>query len=198
MFMNCFSLQELDLRHFEKRYNQFLPYWIIRSNHELIAGKEIEDWKSYVSSYFASILEVPEDTDRPGRIGEYVKLCRSEPTKPFELLQAPGRRSDVKKYVYEKPYCDIRVVVNNHNHESAKSGLDKKRLSTWIKAPVFSHSPGKVLYDPFFFPTSPAFQRFNDAYLQWFVAEDENNKDKPKNEMLNKKTKRTDFKLHGG
>ena len=195
MFTNCFSLKELDLRSFGKNFTQFLPYWIVRSNHTMILkGK---DWETYAEAYLSSDQK-PTANDCLEGVWEYVRLCGEASEKPMELLQAPNRRSDFKKYIYKKPYCDLRLIIDFRKYEDVKSGLDKKRLNTWIRTRGFSCNPGETLYNPHWSPGPQALQRFNDAYLQWFVTEDENNEDKLKEDLLNRKTKRTHFVLHGG
>jgi hypothetical protein len=214
LFDNCFSLKELDLRYFSDDYEHLLPCHIKQSNPKLL--RERGD-TGYFASFFA-FGRTPNFGDFPSAKRGYIERCCKEADEPFVYI----KHTDVQEYGHmltgsAKPCCDVRLVtfVPRYFRAHASFGakvpsmcyrqpihLNNSDFHTLIEADSFADSAEKLsrpLYDEFVLSDQrPVFRRFNDAYLQWFVTEDENNEDKPKNEILNKKVKRTNFVLHGG
>ena len=203
LFTNCFSLEVIDVRAFKQSNKRIFPYWLVRINPKIITQKLLsgdKDWKSYLSSAFAARVK-PEDMkiaidSYPENIRKCINLCleETEGDKPLELFQCKIGENprESKKDIYRRPYCDIRCLCGR---KSDNLGNPPATLYDVYPFDREHYPVGQGLYCPDIF--NIVLERFNDAYKRWFVMK-EDNKEKPQNEMIGRKTKRTNFLLHGG
>lgn len=166
VFTNCFSLEELDLRCYTASYSNCLPCNILQLNHWKACGKDFR------SSYYASFESgIPRKVSVDGCSDEtkfYISLsckeieevsaipiCTAEPWGPLcniktviydpKLLKSIACYSVPELYSFQPLVCTARVAAGPFS---------------------WSFENPKPLYDKNL-PSS--FQRFNDAYLKWFV-----------------------------
>jgi len=224
LFTNCFSLELLDIRAFPQPNRRIFPHFLVRVDPEAIKQKlqsEDRDWEGYLSSLLAAYVR-PEDMGitietYPKNIQEYVKLCleveveeeeidkkKTKDKKPLQLFQCKIEENlrKLKKDIYKRPYCDIRYFYLDRMCPYRRTdNLNTRSLCTFFEVDSLRrHSGRQKLYDVFTPPENVfnVLERFNDAYKHWFIEEKEDKEEKPKNEMLGKKVKRTNFYLHGG
>ena len=210
MFMNAFSLKNLDIRGFnDYSYEKLIPTGVTQHNHFLLA---CEHW-GFASSFWASFeggCERSNANRYPQRIRDLVKkVCgpeinevlkkyehKDDKMPGIEVNQLPCRLECVffdPEYIRENSYFGNKVLpcmdcepIHMGNH----------CFHTLIETRIFSPVSGKPPYEDDVDNIPPAFLRFNDAYSQWFVKENKS-EEKPKNDLLNKKRK-CPFVVHGG
>ena len=199
VFTNCFSLEELDLRCYTASYNNCLPCNVLQLNHKKACGYNFRS--SYYASFESGISrEVPVD-GYSDIIKGYIQLsCKAIDELcaiPIHALEPWG------------PLCNIKTVIYNPKLLKSLEYSSKPLIypykvlacNKYVEAGSFSRSfeNPESLYDKNL-PSS--FQRFNDAYSKWFIykgslsLEEEEivpKGKKPKNGILNKKVKRTNF-----
>ena len=196
VFINCFSLEELDLRCYTTHYCNCLPCDVLQFNHQKARGYNFRS--SYYASFESGIpREVPVD-GYSDIVKGYIQLSCEAIDEPCAIpIHAPKPWG---------PLCKIKTVI--YNPELLKILECSSRpliypyqvlaCNKYVEAGSFSRSfeNPESLYDKNL-PSS--FQRFNDAYSKWFILPfEKEKKEKPQNEMIGRKTKRTNFLLHGG
>ena len=183
MFANCFSLKRIDLRSFKKNLIEILPYWLVRHN-----LKKKFWWDDVDKQLYYGVLMCSENrtllnsvyNSYPKDVKRYVNLClKDAEKKPFEPFQDPGawkfnnckdKENPEKQEIYRAPYCDIKTVF-----KPKKDGSWNSHLRVWhtiYETDVFSYKPGESFYDENMCENEPAFSRFNDVCMKWFVQKE--------------------------
>ena len=198
MFMNAFSLKNLDIRGFDDySYEKLIPTGVTQHNHFLLA---CEHW-GFASSFLASFEGgcKRSNADRyPQRIRDLVeKVCGSkinEVLKKYEHKddKMPGRGVNQLPCRLELVFFDSEYIRENSysgNKVLPCMGCEPIHMGnncfhTLIDAGVFSPVSEKAPYKDYTDIVPPAFLRFNDVYKHWFFKEDK---------ILCRKTKRTNF-----
>ena len=201
VFINCFSLEELDLRCYTTYYCSCLPCDVLQFNHRKARSCGYNFRSSYYTSFESGISrEVPVD-GYSNRIKGYIQ----------QSCEAIDGLCAIPDHAPEPwgPLCKIKTVIYNPKLLKSLGCSPKPRIypyqelacKKYVEVGSFSRSfeNPESLYDKNL-PSS--FQRFNDAYSKWFIykgslsLEEEEivpKGKKPKNGILNKKVKRTNF-----
>lgn len=151
--------------------NEFTEYGVDR---ELWLGVLASKNSKMLNSVYRSY---PED------VKKYVKLCLEKAGWTFDVFQDPDawkfngckdKKNPEKQEIYRAPYCDIKTVFTPKNTPKKEGSWNShfREVPTIYETDVFSYKPGEPFYAEYICKNEPAFSRFNDVCMKWFIQEE--------------------------